>query len=133
MELSTMSNILFSSSERKPEILISGTYSCGSVADGVAADVSPDGPPNSFIRGDVAAVADEPREEPPPGDGAPLLDEITSGFLRHVVMPLTHAQVVALWIMHAHTIDAHRHTPRLAITSPIPNCGKTTLCSAIAL
>lgn len=44
-----------------------------------------------------------------------------------------HAQTVTLWIMHALTIDAHRHTPRLAITSPIPNCGKTTLCSVVGV
>jgi putative DNA primase/helicase len=39
--------------------------------------------------------------------------------------------MVALWVLHAATIDAHQHSPRLAITSPIPNCGKTTLCFAI--
>ena len=73
------------------------------------------------------------RESPEPEDGAALLDEITMALRRHVVMTLPEAQMVALWIMHAHTIDAHQHSPRLAVTSPMPNCGKTTLCSVIAL
>jgi hypothetical protein len=132
-EPSTMSNILFPDLEYKPEIITPRSGSCGVVADGVAADVAPDEVSNSLNGNDVAGVAGEPGEEHPPEDGVALLDEITAGLLRHVVMPVTHAQTIALWIMHAHTIDAHRHTPRLAITSPIPNCGKTTLCSAIGL
>jgi hypothetical protein len=133
LEPLTMTNILFPIPEHKPEILASEAGSCGAVADGVAADVAPNSASKWLNCDDVADVSGEPGEEHPIEDGAALLDEITSELLRHVVMATMYAQAVALWIMHAHTIDAHRHTPRLAITSPIPNCGKTTLCSAIAL
>jgi hypothetical protein len=112
--------------------------SCGSVAAGVAAAVADQTAHKSLIGNGVADVAAKPElrvlgRPSEAEDGAALLDEITEGLLRHVVMPLMHAQVCALWVIHAQTIDAHRHSPRLAITSPIPNCGKTTLCSAIAV
>jgi hypothetical protein len=111
---------------------------CPDVAGVVAADVAADQSAKPLANRDVAGVADEAeigegKADPAPEDGAALLDEITAALRRHVVMTLPEAQMVALWIIHAHTIDAHQHSPRLAVTSPMPNCGKTTLCSVIAL
>jgi Protein of unknown function (DUF3631) len=34
---------------------------------------------------------------------------------------------VALWIIHTHVFDKFMVTPRLLLTSPVRNCGKTTL------
>jgi hypothetical protein len=34
---------------------------------------------------------------------------------------------VALWIIHTHVFDRFMVTPRLLLTSPVRNCGKTTL------
>jgi Protein of unknown function (DUF3631) len=34
---------------------------------------------------------------------------------------------VALWILHTHVFDQFMVTPRLALRSPVANCGKTTL------
>lgn len=130
---SLMTNVLHPGSDFKS----SEADCCEGVAAGVADDVAAETSPNSLISADVADVAGEPGDPPkdqhPPEDGAALFDEITNALLLHVVMTKIQAQAVALWIGHAHTIDAHRHTPRLAITSPIPNCGKTTLCSVIGL
>src|SRR5262249_32485080 len=38
---------------------------------------------------------------------------------------------VALWILHSHVFDKFMITPRLALTSPVRGCGKTTLLSLI--
>jgi hypothetical protein len=38
---------------------------------------------------------------------------------------------VALWILHTHVFDRFMVTPRLAMTSPVRGCGKTTLLDII--
>jgi len=38
---------------------------------------------------------------------------------------------VALWIVHAHAHDTALTSPILAITSPTPECGKTTLLTLL--
>jgi Protein of unknown function (DUF3631) len=38
---------------------------------------------------------------------------------------------VALWILHTHVYDRFTVTPRLALRSPVPGCGKTTLLDVI--
>ena len=54
-------------------------------------------------------------------------------------MTRSEAQMTALWAMHAHVIAvqgekrAINHSPRLDISSPLANCGKTTLCEYIAI
>lgn len=60
-------------------------------------------------------------------DGAVLLSEITAEIRRYMVMADGAAESVALWTVHAHALDAFGISPRLAITSPRPQCGKTTL------
>jgi len=67
----------------------------------------------------------EPWDEPV--NGAALLDGITREIKRYMVMDPGMAEVIALWSLHAHTLDAFMISPRLAITSPRPGCGKTTL------
>jgi putative DNA primase/helicase len=71
----------------------------------------------------------EPWSEPV--DGAALLTEMTSAIQRYVVAEPGAAEAVALWVQHAHTLDAFAIWPRLAITSPEKNCGKTTLLDVI--
>src|SRR5947207_1738030 len=44
---------------------------------------------------------------------------------RYVVMTADQLLVVALWIVHAHCIEAVEQTPYLAVTSPEKQCGKT--------
>ncbi|SFJ71857.1 DUF3631 domain-containing protein [Bradyrhizobium sp. Gha] len=40
--------------------------------------------------------------------------------------------VVALWALHTHICDRFMVTPRLALRSPVPDCGKTTLLDILA-
>jgi hypothetical protein len=39
---------------------------------------------------------------------------------------------VALWVLHTHVFDQFMVTPRLALRSPVANCGKTTLMDILA-
>jgi putative DNA primase/helicase len=70
---------------------------------------------------------------PAPVEGAALLDAMTAHLERFAVMPSPHAaHAVALWALHCHTFDAALHTPRLLITSPTRECGKSQLLSWLA-
>jgi putative DNA primase/helicase len=41
-------------------------------------------------------------------------------------------EIVPLWTLHAHALDAFGMSPRLGITSPRPGCGKTTLLDILS-
>ncbi len=64
-------------------------------------------------------------------DGVELLDDIAAAIQRHVSVPTRAEQAIALWIVHTHAHAAATNTPRLAITSPLPECGKSTLLDVI--
>jgi hypothetical protein len=52
----------------------------------------------------------------------------------HLYMPSPHERLaVALWCLHSHLIGRFEHSPRLAITSPVRRCGKTTLMKILEL
>ena len=79
---------------------------------------------------DAAAeqTVDEPpsdvRDIPPP--------ELIVYLLQQYVDLAEHEYVaVALWILHAHVYDKFKCSPRLALTSPVHGCGKTTLLEFI--
>ncbi len=67
----------------------------------------------------------EPWHEPV--DTAELLNSLEAVFLRYIVLPAHATKVLALWILHAWTIDAVDISPYLIIVSPTKQCGKTTL------
>jgi hypothetical protein len=67
-----------------------------------------------------------------PVAGVALLNELTAGISKYVVMETGAAEAVALWVIHAHLIDAFPISPRLAVTSPEKGCGKTTSLDMIA-
>jgi putative DNA primase/helicase len=69
---------------------------------------------------------------PEPVDGATLLSDLTNAVLRYVVMPQHVAQAIALWVVHTYALLAFSFTPRLAIKSPLPECGKSTLLDVLA-
>jgi putative DNA primase/helicase len=73
----------------------------------------------------------EPEPWPDMVDGAALLSAITTAISRYMVMEPGAAECVALWVVHAHALDSFGITPRLSITSPRPQCGKTTLLDII--
>jgi putative DNA primase/helicase len=62
-------------------------------------------------------------------DGAALLDEIITIITSFLVLPAHGAEVMALWIAFAHTLNVWSISPRLAFVSPEKRCGKTTALS----
>ena len=69
---------------------------------------------------------EEPEPWPDPVDGAVLLDELTANARRYLVLPVGAAEAIALWTVHSHAHAPAEVSPLLAITSPTPECGKTT-------
>jgi len=45
----------------------------------------------------------------------------------HIILPLTVAITVALWVLHAHVFDKFLHTPRLLLRSFEPGVGNTVI------
>ena len=46
--------------------------------------------------------------------------------------PIDHqAETMALWVLHAHSLNAYAHSPRLHLKSPVLGCGKTNLASLL--
>jgi hypothetical protein len=68
---------------------------------------------------------------PQPVNGRALLDEVANAIRHHVVLTDTARDSAALWIAHTYLLDRVMITPRLAITSPVKGCGKTTLLDVI--
>jgi putative DNA primase/helicase len=62
---------------------------------------------------------------------AEVLDAICAILVRHIVLPKHAAEAIALWVLHAWTIDAWGHSPLLIVVSPTKQCGKTTLLSIL--
>ena len=78
---------------------------------------------------DIVLPDDEPWPEPV--DGVALLDE-TAAFLRkHVVLADEGLNAITLWIAAAHALDAVDLMPFLLLTSPVPECGKSTTLFAV--
>ena len=82
----------------------------------------------TLARGTMAAP-DEPW--PKPVDGAQLLNGIVATVRRYVAMPREAAHAAALWVLHTYVPDAADFTPYLLITSPVRECGKTTLLDTL--
>jgi putative DNA primase/helicase len=68
---------------------------------------------------------------PEPVDGLGLLDDLVAHVRRHVALSEDEAIAVALWAVHTHALDAFQISPRLAITSPAHDCGKSTLLGVL--
>jgi Protein of unknown function (DUF3631) len=59
--------------------------------------------------------------------GAQLLNEVATTIRNHIVMSDRERDICALWAVYTHLVDCFLVAPRLAIRSPTPECGKTTL------
>jgi putative DNA primase/helicase len=66
-----------------------------------------------------------------PVDGGLLLVDLAAEIRRYMVLPDGAAETVALWVVHAHALDAAQISPRLAIVSPVKGCGKSTLLDVV--
>jgi putative DNA primase/helicase len=75
-----------------------------------------------------------PEVEPWPEavDGADLLSALDASLHRFVVLPDHAAVGGCLWVLHCHAHQAAFHSPRLAITSPVMRCGKSSLLRWLA-
>jgi putative DNA primase/helicase len=58
-------------------------------------------------------------------DGATLLDDIKKVFSRYIVLPKGAGETLALWVLHAWTMDAGDISPFMVLVSPTKRCGKT--------
>jgi putative DNA primase/helicase len=67
-----------------------------------------------------------PEPWPNPVDGAEVLDEIAKVISAHVIMAEHSRDACALWAAHTFLTDCTMISPRLAFTSPVKGCGKTT-------
>ncbi len=74
----------------------------------------------------------EPEPWPEKVDGEDLLDRIVGGLCRHVVMSPHAAHATALWMVHCYIFDIWHHTPRLSISAPEKDCGKSTLLDVLS-
>ena len=80
-----------------------------------------------------AVSLSNPDPWPEPVNGAELLDNIADMFSRYMVLPQGAANIAALWCAHAHAFNVFEHTPRLNITSPQKQCGKTVFLDLLSL
>jgi len=74
---------------------------------------------------------DPPDPWPDEVNGAEILNQAVDLFNSYLVLPDGAAEVLALWAAHAHAFSAFVHTPRLNITSPEKECGKTLLLDVL--
>lgn len=65
-------------------------------------------------------------------NGAEVLNAVAETYSRYVALPDGAADTAALWCAHAHAYDAFQCSPRLNVTSPEKQCGKSTLRDVIA-
>jgi putative DNA primase/helicase len=73
----------------------------------------------------------EPEPWPTSINGCHALDEALSIIRRHMVITDNEAYACVLWAAHEHIFDIFSHTPRLLITAPDAECGKTLLMAHI--
>jgi hypothetical protein len=71
----------------------------------------------------------EPWDEPV--STATLLRSLADAYEKHVVLPPHGANAMALWCLHAWTLEAAYVSPIIMFVSPEPRCGKSTALSLI--
>lgn len=64
-------------------------------------------------------------------DGATLLTTIRDLILRYVVLPPHAAEALALWCLHTYAIEAAPFTPYIWVSSPVRECGKSSLLEVL--
>jgi 5S rRNA maturation endonuclease (ribonuclease M5) len=70
---------------------------------------------------------------PDPVDGAEILDRVATRLEHYVVLPEGAADILALWCAHTHLFKLFQKSPRLYISAPTEECGKSTLLNCCSL
>ena len=63
--------------------------------------------------------------------GAEIFDEIVSDLQTYLFISEENAIKATYWVAHANLFREFEYTPRLVITAPVKNCGKTVLLSVL--
>jgi putative DNA primase/helicase len=79
-----------------------------------------------------ALTADDAVPHPQPVNGAALLDEVAATIARYVLIPEPAIVTAARWIVMTYVLEHVPLSPRLVITSPTRECGKTRLLTLLA-
>src|SRR5262249_52521215 len=75
----------------------------------------------------------DPRDvDPPAGPNITPLDLIHALLQDYLELGSHEYVAVALWAVHTHVFDRYMVTPRLVLTSPVRNCGKTTALDVLS-
>jgi len=82
---------------------------------------------------DGAADRGGPGEVEKTPDGAELLERVVWFIHRYVALSEDQALLIALWIVHTHTLDAADTTPYLNVKSAEKRSGKTRLLEVLSL
>ena len=69
---------------------------------------------------------------PEPIEGDRVAEALRATFRRYIRMSDSEADVCALWVLLSWAIEKFSKAPRLAITSPMKGCGKTTLLTLLS-
>lgn len=73
-----------------------------------------------------AVMLSDPILWPEPVDGAALMGALARTFARYLALPDGAATALALWVVHAHAVEAAFVSPLMVLASPEKRCGKTT-------
>jgi Protein of unknown function (DUF3631) len=60
-----------------------------------------------------------------------ILDQVCGAFARHIDAKPHYIVGISLWALHTHIYRQYNKSPRLAILSPVPNCGKRTVLNIL--
>jgi Protein of unknown function (DUF3631) len=83
---------------------------------------------------DASSWADDEDEPTAPDSTDINALDLTYALLQQYLEVKEHEYVaIALWVLHTHVYAQFRHTPRLALTSPVRGCGKSLVLCLLAL
>jgi putative DNA primase/helicase len=81
--------------------------------------------------GGTALKLDPRQPWPEPVLGSELLSQIEAMLTRYVVLSEGTPTALSLWVIFTYAFELFRISPRLALLSPTPRCGKTTVLTLL--
>lgn len=97
----------------------------------------PSAPFRRVLETDSALLAEAENQRPNGGakpiGSAELVGDLEAFFVRYVVLPPKTALPLALWTMATYLFESFDAFPYLAVSSPVPQCGKTRLLETLEL